>query len=86
MAYYKTINGNKYDAELLELAESSVAGVGDGRISIADAKELFKAVIDGNQYTDIEKSTMEYIRANFKWTEEAIAWFENEIRNWEKNK
>ena len=37
MAYYKTIDGKKYDAELIEAAEKAVAGRGDGRISMDDA-------------------------------------------------
>jgi len=86
MGYYKTINGKKYDGELLELADESVKGVGDGRISIADAKKLFEAVIDGNVYSEVEKDTVEYIRDNYKWTEEADAWFRTEIRKWAASK
>ncbi len=82
MAYYKVINGVKYDRELLEAAEEAVKGKGDGRISIADAKNLFLKVVDGDIYTDVEKDTMEYIRNNFKWTDEADEWFRTEIRKW----
>ncbi|HVD97432.1 MAG TPA: hypothetical protein VNB90_04450 [Cytophagaceae bacterium] len=86
MGYYKTINGKKYDGELIALAEESVKGAGDGRISLADAKKLLEAVKDGNDYTDVEKDTIEYIRDNFKWTEEADAWFRTEIRKWAASK
>jgi hypothetical protein len=86
MSYYKTINGVKYDGELLEAAENAVKGKGDGRISLADAKDLLEKVMDGNSYTDIEKQTMEYIRENFKWTDEADEWFRTEIRKWAAKK
>ncbi len=86
MGYYKTINGKKYDGELLEFAEKAVEGVGDGRISKKDAEGLFARVIDGDSYTDIEKATIAYIRENFKWTEEADKWFRSEIRKWAAKK
>ncbi|MCH2230116.1 MAG: hypothetical protein MK105_07205 [Crocinitomicaceae bacterium] len=86
MGYYKTIDGKKYDGEILELAESLVDGEGDGRISKADAEKLFEAVRDGNSYTDIEKDTMAYVRDNFKWTEAADEWFRTEIRKWAATK
>jgi len=86
MSYYKTIDGIKYDAEIIELAEKLIAGAGDGRISMEDAKELLEAVMDGDSYTDIEKDTMAYVRDNFKWTEAADEWFRTEIRKWAATK
>ncbi len=86
MAYYKTIDGKKYDGALIELAEKLTAGSGDGRISNADAQKLYEEVRDGNSYTDIEKDTMEYIRKNFKWTDSADEWFRSEIRKWAATK
>lgn len=86
MAYYKTIDGKKYDGELIELAEQLSSGAGDGRISKEDAAELLEAVKDGDSYTDIEKDTMAYIRDNFKWTEAADEWFRSEIRKWAATK
>jgi hypothetical protein len=78
--YYKIINGKKYDRQMLEIAEEATAGKGDGRISLADAKRLITAVLDGGRYTDIEKETMAYIRENYRFTDEADAWFREEIR------
>lgn len=78
--YYKVIDGKKYDKQMLEIAEATTAGQGDGRISLADAKRLIGAVVDGGRYTDTEKDTMAYIRENYKFTEEADAWFREEIR------
>ena len=48
MAYYKIIDGKKYDAELIELAEKLTSGNGDGRLSKADAEQLLEAVKDGD--------------------------------------
>ncbi len=78
--YYKVIDGKRYDKQMLEIAEQTTAGKGDGRISIADAKRLIAAVTDGGRYTDTEKDTMEHIRANYKFTEEADEFFREEIR------
>ena len=86
MSYYKTIDGKKYDGELIEAAEKAVAGRGDGRISMEDAQMLLEKVKDGDTYTDIEKDTIAYIRDNFKWTEQADEWFRTEIRKWAATK
>lgn len=86
MAYYKTIDGKKYDGELLELAEKLTSGSGDGRLSKDDAEKLLAAVKDGNSYTDIEKDTMAYVRENYKWTDAADEWFRDEIRKWAATK
>lgn len=82
MGYYKTIDGVKYDGEIIELAEKLTAGRGDGRLSVEDAGQLLEAVKDGGTYTDIEKETMSYVRENFNWTEAADEWFRTEIRKW----
>ena len=86
MAYYVTIDGKKMDNDLLEAAKEAVAGRGDGRISMEDAKILLEKVKDGNSYTDIEKDTMDYIRKIYKWTDEADEWFRTEIRKWAATK
>lgn len=79
-SYYKVINGEKYDREMLAIAEETTSGRGDGRISLADARRLIAAVVDGGRYTDVEKATMAYIRDNYRFTEEADEWFRVEIR------
>ncbi len=86
MAYYKQIDGKDYDKELLEKADAMVQGAGDGRISVEDAKKLYKEVSDAGIYTDIEKETMAYIRDNYKWTEAADDWFRTEISKWAATK
>lgn len=85
-SYYKVIDGKKYDKQMLDIADASVAGAGDGRISVEDAKKLIEAVKDGNEYTDIEKDTMKYIRDNYKFTDAADDWFRTEIRKWAATK
>ena len=84
MSYYRTIDGVKYDGELLKAAEDAVAK--DGSINLTEAERLLAEVKDGNNYTDIEKATMSYIRENFKWDEDADQWFRAEIRKWASNK
>lgn len=86
MSYYKTIDGVKYDGEIIELADKLTQGGGDGRISKDDAAKLLRAVKDGDSYTDIEKDTMAYVRDNYKWTEAADEWFRGEIRAWAATK
>lgn len=86
MSYYKTIDGKKYDGELIELADKLTAGGGDGRISMADAEKVYEAVKDGNSYTDVEKDTVAYLRDNYKWTDAADEWFRTEVRKWAAKK
>lgn len=86
MGYYKTIDGVKYDGELIELADKLTYGAGDGRLSKDDASQVFDAVRDGNSYTDIEKGTVKYLRENYKWTDAADEWFRTEIRKWAATK
>lgn len=86
MSYYKTIDGIKYDGELLELADKLIAGSGDGRLSKDDSAKLLLAVKDASSYTDIEKATVKYLRENYKWTEAADEWFRTEIRSWAATK
>jgi hypothetical protein len=81
-SYYKTIDGKKYDRELLELADQLTQGAGDGRLSKADAAKLLEAVKDGDSYTDIEKATVAYVREHYTWTDAADDWFRSEIRKW----
>jgi hypothetical protein len=80
--YYKKIKGKNYDKNLLNRADSSVKGKGDGRISLKDAKGILVIVKDSGEYTGTEKNTMKYIRDNYDFTPEADKWFRTEIRKW----
>ncbi len=84
--YYKVINGVKYDKGLIDAADKAVKGQGDGRVSLADARKLLKQIKDANKYTAIEKTTMAYIRDNYKFTDEADSWLRTEIRKWAATK
>ena len=84
--YYIEIDGVKCDRKLIELADGAVAGKGDGRVSVDDAKVLFAAAKDHDDYTDIEKNTVKYIRENYNFTVKADAWFRTEIRKWAATK
>tara|TARA_R110002111_G_scaffold214433_1_gene277386 strand:+ start:220 stop:480 length:261 start_codon:yes stop_codon:yes gene_type:complete len=86
MTYYKTIDGIKYDKELIELADKLTAGAGDGRLSRVDASELLESVKDAGVYTDVEKDTLAYLRDNYNWTDAADEWFRTQIRKWAATK
>jgi hypothetical protein len=87
MGYYKTIDGKKYDGELIELADKLTNNkAANNPISKADAAELLDSVKDGDSYTDIEKDTVAYIRKEYKWTDAADEWFRGEIRKWAATK
>merc|ERR1719277_2343719 len=67
-AYYKVIDGAKYDRALLEAAEGFAA---DGQVGYPEAKQLWKDAQDGNGVTDIEKATLEYAMKTYKFSEKA---------------
>lgn len=84
--YYRTIGDKKYDDAALRIAEKAVSGAGDGRISKGDVDALFEAIADNNQYTDIEKATVKYIREHFTWTPAADELFRQKIRDWARER
>ena len=84
--YYKRIKGKNYDGKLINKADRSVKGRGDGRISLSDAKALLKTVKDSANYSDIEKATMRHIRDNYDFTPEADRWFRDQVRSWAATK
>ncbi|CAK0884454.1 unnamed protein product, partial [Prorocentrum cordatum] len=67
-AYYKVIDGNKYDRALLENAEEFAA---DGQIGYPEAKQLWQDAQDGKGVTDIERATLEYALKTYKFTPKA---------------
>ncbi len=70
-SYYKTIDGKNYDRAILDMAKASVAGQGDGRISLNDAKKIVKLIQDGGRITDIEKRSLQYVLKKYKFTDTA---------------
>ncbi len=81
-SYYKVLDGERYDRQMIEIAEEAVAGQGDGRISISDVEILYEAIIDGNTITEIEEKTLTYIRENFRFTAAADDWLTKELEAW----
>lgn len=78
-AYYKKIKGKSYDKTMLDIADRSIAGKGDGRISIGDSRSIVNAVKDGGKITDIEKRTLSYILENYKLTDSALKHIEKSL-------
>lgn len=77
-SYYRTINGQRYDADLLEMAEGMMEGRGDGRLSRADAEQLWEAAFDGMGMTAVEMATLAYIRAHENPTKPAKEFFDEQ--------
>ena len=73
---YTTIDGVKYEKELLDLAEKHTTGAGEGKLSKDEVADLFKSASDGQGVTDTEKQTLEYIRKNFEFTDAAASDFD----------
>ncbi|MCL1911946.1 MAG: LysM peptidoglycan-binding domain-containing protein [Leptospirales bacterium] len=78
-SYYKRINGVNYDRSMLDAADKSVKGKGDGRISLDDAKALVKSMDDGGKITETELRTLDYIYRNYKMTEPASKYIEESL-------
>ena len=82
ISYYKQIDGKRYKAVTIKMADESVAGVSDGRISKEDAMKIFDTISDGKAYTQVEKDTMRYIREDYHWTDGADELFRKKVRSW----
>jgi len=73
---YQTIDGVKYEKELLDLAKEHTTGQGEGKLSKDEVADLFKSANDGQGVTETEKLTLEYIRKNFVFTDAAARDFD----------
>ena len=73
---YVTIDGQKLEKELLELAKHHTTGAGEGKLSKDEVADLFKSANDGQGVTDTEKATLTYIRSNFEFTDAAARDFD----------
>eukprot|EP00928_Gymnodinium_smaydae_P088643 TRINITY_DN72709_c0_g1_i1.p2 TRINITY_DN72709_c0_g1~~TRINITY_DN72709_c0_g1_i1.p2 ORF type:complete len:341 (+),score=120.20 TRINITY_DN72709_c0_g1_i1:60-1082(+) len=76
-SYYKQIDGEKYDRELLEKAEAATKTA--GVVSVEEAKELWEAAQDGKGVTAIERKTLEYTMKEFKYTEPAAEFMRGKL-------
>jgi len=79
--YYETIDGLKCDREVVDACRAGVAGAGDARVSVADAKKVFEAIADGGSETRCERWTLRYCFDEFKWTEAAHDWIVEALKS-----
>ena len=73
---YQSIDGIKYEKELLDLAKKHTTGRGEGKISKDEVVDLLKSAQDGQGVTETEKRTLKYIRENFDFTDAAARDFD----------
>lgn len=81
---FKIVNGRKYDRELLEVASELTSKKEE--ITLEGSKQLFHKIKDYDDYTQVEKQTVAYIRKTYKFTPEANNWLRTEIRRWASGK
>lgn len=74
---YVSIDGEKYEKELLDLAKQHTTGAGEGKLAKDEVADLFKSAQDGPGVTDTEKKTLTYIRNNFEFTDAAAKDFDD---------
>ena len=77
---FEIIDGKKYDKELLRVAAELTEKKEE--ITLEGSKQLFTQISDYDDYTQIEKQTVAYIRKKYKFTPEANKWLRTEIRRW----
>ena len=77
---FTEIDGKKYDRELIEIVEEITSK--NEEIELEGSKKLFEKIKDYDDYTNVEKRTVNYIRRNYKFTDEANKWLRTEIRRW----
>ena len=77
---FKIIDGKKYDNGLLNVAAELTEKVEE--ITLEGSKQLLSKISDYDDYTQIEKQTVAYIRKNYKFTSEANQWLRKEIKKW----
>lgn len=80
---HRIVDGKEVDKELYEIAEDAVATNKDKKISLADAKLLYEAVIDEGIYTSVEWETVRLIKKNMMWHANALEWFDKQLEDWQ---
>lgn len=76
MTYYKTINGIRYDRELLALTDQLSQS---NPIDIAAIQHIWAEVSDGGRITPTEKLTLNYIQQIYTLSPEAINWISHQL-------
>ena len=82
MSQYKTIEGIRYSAELLNLATAASGEDGTGKMDMSTVEKMFAILASDNRYSELEKRTIWYIRSNFEFEKDADAHLRKEIRSW----
>jgi len=76
---YKVIDKVRYDRSCLDLAEHLTK---DGKIDVADAKQIWADVEDGPGVTECEKRSVEYVMSKYTLTEGAKTYLDGQLKNW----
>ena len=76
---YVTIDGEKYEKELIDLANEFTSGDSGGRVSKEEVEKLFESAMDGRGITETEMKTLKYIRANFNFTDASGKLFDDKM-------
>jgi len=79
-SYYEKVDGQDCDHSIIEACRKAVAGTGDGRVSMEDAKVVLAEALDGGKVTDIEKWTLRLCLSEFNWTQAAHDWIIDELK------
>jgi len=79
---FKMIDEKKYDAGMISAANESQQNK-DHKVSLVNAKIIFREAIDGNKITEVEYDTIGYVKQHYKWDDAAKTWFENAVTSWE---
>ena len=79
MSYYRTINGQRYDAALLDRLQGLTHRQGDGRVSHADAQRLLAYAQDGQGITPTERQTLHYVLDQYNFTDKARTYLQQQI-------
>ncbi len=79
MSQYRTIQGVRYERDLLEAAHRFTQGKGESRISYQEIQELYRMAEDGRRITDTERRTLIFIANRYKFTDKARQWLESKM-------
>jgi hypothetical protein len=76
-AQYKTIQGIKYERDLLDMAERETSR--GNTLTKAGAEKIWEQALDGNRITTTERRTVEYIMDNFQVALDARTYFQAQL-------
>ncbi|WP_053981018.1 hypothetical protein [Marinagarivorans algicola] len=76
---YISIDGEKYEKELLDLVQDYTAEQGARELSQDDVWDLITSVKEGVRVSDIEKKTLLFIRENFLFNQDAARLFDETV-------